>query len=46
MAYTAITPQAFRQKKGTLAEKISAEFVLVDTELASLEARIATLESA
>lgn len=45
MAYTAVTAKAFRNKAGTLAKKISGEFVLVDDELASLEARIAALEN-
>lgn len=45
MAYTAITIKEFRMKKGTLAEKITTEFDLVDTELASLEDRIAALEA-
>lgn len=44
MAYTAITAKQFRQKAGSLSEKLAAEFALVDAELASLEARIVALE--
>ncbi len=32
MTYTAITTQEFRQKKGTLAEKLSTEFGLIEAE--------------
>lgn len=32
MTYTAITTQAFRQKKGTLAEKLNTEFGLIEAE--------------
>jgi len=45
MAYTAITAKEFRMRKGTLAEKLSTEFGLIDAELASLETRIDTLEN-
>ena len=46
MAYTSVTEKAFRAKSGTLSMKLAAEFALIDAELASLEARIATLEGA
>ena len=45
MAYTAITAKRLRQEGGSLAKKLAAEFALIDAELASLEARIAALET-
>jgi len=45
MAYTAITAKEFRHRKGTLAEKLSVEFGLIDAELESLETRIHALEN-
>lgn len=45
MAYTAITTKRLRQETGSLAKKLATEFALVDDELASLEARIAALET-
>ncbi len=38
MTYTAITKKAFRSKRGTLAEKITEELTLIDTELDALAA--------
>jgi len=42
MAYTAITAKAFRQKAGSLAEKIATELGLIDTELEAIEAEYDT----
>lgn len=33
MAYTAITPPEFRSKKGTISQKLGAEFASIDSQL-------------
>jgi hypothetical protein len=46
MTYTAITRTAFRQKAGTLSEKLATEFALIDTELDTLAGADTTLTTA
>jgi hypothetical protein len=43
MTYTATTRTAFRQKAGTLSDKLATEFALIDTELDTLTGADSTL---